>query len=170
MKLKYLPIKDQNIDIHDNREFVLVFVGKNSDEKNADMLFSIETPGIETRITIRVVLFDYSKIKLNCNVVIDKAIKDVNAYLKINVLLMSKMAKAQIVPSMEIHEDDVKAGHGATIGSGDPEQLYYMQSRGLSINQSKKLIAKGFIEEATNKFHGQIPEALSAEIRKLVSA
>lgn len=62
-------------------------------------------------------------------------------------LLLSKEARADTIPKLEIEIDDVKCGHGAAVSSVDPEQLYYIMSRGLSREEAETIIIEGFYED-----------------------
>jgi Fe-S cluster assembly protein SufD len=76
-------------------------------------------------------------------------------------LLLSKSAEANSKPELLIDADDVKAKHGATIGQLDQEELFYMQSRGLTAQQSREMVLKSFVfsvadhlpEDLRQKFH-----------------
>jgi hypothetical protein len=59
-------------------------------------------------------------------------------------LLLSPDAKAFSLPSLEIETDDVRCGHAATMSAPDPEQLFFLRSRGLSEPAAISLIAQGF--------------------------
>lgn len=59
-------------------------------------------------------------------------------------LLLSPDAKAFSLPSLEIETDDVRCGHAATMSAPDPEQLFFLRSRGLSETAATALIARGF--------------------------
>lgn len=50
-----------------------------------------------------------------------------------------------VSPALFIKENDVKASHGAALGAYDPNQVYYLMSRGLSESESKKLITTGYL-------------------------
>ncbi len=50
-------------------------------------------------------------------------------------------------PELEIYTDDVKCAHGATVGQISEESLFYLQSRGLSLQQSKLMLCRAFINE-----------------------
>lgn len=62
-------------------------------------------------------------------------------------LVLGDKAQADSKPGLEIFADDVKASHGATVGQPDPEELFYLQSRGLSPQAAQKLLVAGFCEE-----------------------
>ncbi len=66
-------------------------------------------------------------------------------------LILSKGASAQSVPNLEILANDVKCGHGSTVGPLDAEQRYYLMSRGLSRPRADRLQIRGFFEEALSR-------------------
>jgi Fe-S cluster assembly protein SufD len=59
-------------------------------------------------------------------------------------LLLSARAEADSRPQLEIYADDVKCAHGAATGSLDPEQLFYLRSRGLEVAHARQLLVYGF--------------------------
>ena len=60
---------------------------------------------------------------------------------------MSRTARAESMPKLEVFADDVKCSHGATVGEVNAEQLFYLMSRGLTENESRFLIIEGFLKE-----------------------
>lgn len=56
---------------------------------------------------------------------------------------LSPDCKSEVSPSLLIKENDVKASHGAALGAYNPDHLYYLMSRGLSLDESKKLVTYG---------------------------
>lgn len=63
-------------------------------------------------------------------------------------LLLSPWAEIDAKPQLEIYADDVKCGHGATVGQLDPAQLFYLQSRGLDADHARALLLTGFANQA----------------------
>lgn len=61
-----------------------------------------------------------------------------------NNLLLSTEARADSQPQLEIYANDVKCTHGSTVGPIDPTQLYYLRSRGLSLEAARRLLTYGF--------------------------
>ena len=61
------------------------------------------------------------------------------------VLTINKVEKCQVLPQLLIDENEVEASHAASIGQIDSDQLYYLQSRGLTIDESLRLIALGYL-------------------------
>jgi len=61
-------------------------------------------------------------------------------------LLLSDKARADAIPKLDVENNDVSASHGATVGQVDPEQVFYLRSRGFSDFAAKRLIVEGFFE------------------------
>ena len=63
-------------------------------------------------------------------------------------LLLSPQAEIDAMPRLEIYADDVKCGHGASVGNLDTEVLFYLKSRGLDADAARRLLLRGFANEA----------------------
>ena len=63
-------------------------------------------------------------------------------------LLLSDQAEIDTQPVLEIHADEVKAAHGATVGQLDPTAMFYLRSRGLPASQARQLLTAAFAREA----------------------
>ena len=62
-------------------------------------------------------------------------------------LLLSSDAEIDTQPVLEIHADEVKAAHGATVGQLDPTALFYLRSRGLPEADARRLLTGAFCRE-----------------------
>lgn len=62
-------------------------------------------------------------------------------------LLLSDRAQLDVKPQLEIFADDVKCAHGAAIGQLDPDELFYLRSRGLAGTQARNLLTYAFAAE-----------------------
>lgn len=69
-----------------------------------------------------------------------------NAEQDSRILMLSGDARGDANPILLIEEDDVTAGHAASVGRIDESQLYYMMSRGLNREDASRLIIHGFLE------------------------
>ncbi len=61
-------------------------------------------------------------------------------------LVLSRQARADSIPGLEILADDVRCTHGATVGKIDPEQIFYLRTRGIPDVEAKRLIVEGFFD------------------------
>lgn len=136
---------EHTISIDEDVDLRATFIGKEQDSLKSKITFTHSHPHITSRISIKAVLYDESDFNLEAKLVIEKDAVDTDTYLKIKALLIDPHASARAVPSLEIKTDNVKGGHGATIGQIDQEQIYYLMSRGLSESESKDLIIKAFL-------------------------
>lgn len=91
----------------------------------------------------------------------------INAYQRNNNIVLNDGARADSLPGLLIDADDLKCSHGATIGSVDPAQIFYLRSRGLTEPEARRLILEGFFEEITSRLG---TPALRDEVRALLGA
>ncbi len=59
--------------------------------------------------------------------------------------MLSDQARSDANPILLIDENDVTAGHAASIGQVDPEDMYYLMSRGLDKATAERLVVRGFL-------------------------
>jgi len=93
---------------------------------------------------------------------IAKTAKQTDAYQANNNLLLSREAKAETIPMLEILADDVRCKHGATIGPVDEEQLFYLAARGIPRDLAERLLVMGFVDPIIQQVPG---EALQQRLR-----
>lgn len=135
------------IQIDTDTQVLGLFVGRNTDEIKSKLIFSHAKPNLTTRIDIKAVVFDQAKFDLEAMVQIPDGADNTDTYLKIDCLIMGEKARARAVPSLEIQEDEVKGGHGATVGMVDHEQVHYLMSRGFPRDIAENMLVEAFIGE-----------------------
>ncbi|MBY0090417.1 Fe-S cluster assembly protein SufD [Priestia megaterium] len=74
-----------------------------------------------------------------------------NAEQESRVLMLSEKARGDANPILLIDEDDVTAGHAASVGRVDPIQLYYLMSRGIPQTEAERLVIHGFLAPVVNE-------------------
>jgi Fe-S cluster assembly protein SufD len=93
-----------------------------------------------------------------------------DAYQANRSLILSPKAKADSIPKLEIEANDVRCTHGATMGQVDADQLFYLQSRGFSLEEAQNTLVHGFfqpvidriaLEQVRQQIHEAIDEALT---------
>ena len=83
----------------------------------------------------------------NGKVSVEKDAQQINSYQLNQNILLDEYANVYSRPQLFIDADDVKCTHGSTTGDINQDQLFYLKSRGLNDNQSKRVILRGFIED-----------------------
>ncbi len=95
-----------------------------------------------------------------------------DAYQKVRNLLLSEEAEANSMPGLEILADDVRCTHGATSGSVDTEEMFYLLSRGIDQLSARELIVFGFLNEINERLGderitGKLTELLRAKFERM---
>lgn len=116
------------------------------------------------------IVSDKSAAVFNGKVFVPKAAQLTNANQLNRNLLLSPKARVDTKPQLEITADNVKCSHGATVGQLEADEIFYLQSRGLSERDARKLLIDAFAAEIIN----QIPLAtlknqLSLLIREITA-
>jgi Fe-S cluster assembly protein SufD len=94
---------------------------------------------------------------------VDPGAQQTDAFQENRNLLLSNRAHADAIPGLEIEADDVRCTHAAAVAQVDPEQLFYLQSRGLPDAAAKRLVIEGFLQELVERTpEGATRDALAA--------
>jgi Fe-S cluster assembly protein SufD len=81
-------------------------------------------------------------------------------------LLLSPDAGVDAKPQLEIFADDVTCSHGCTVGQLDPEQLFYLQSRGLDRAHARHLLTEAFVADLTGQMGtGAVADAIQKRVQ-----
>lgn len=123
-----------------------VAVSSDENKQNIDVLIIHQAPYTIGDMTNIGIANKKGKIVLNGVEKIEKGMKHANAFQTLKGVITSDQAIVEVNPILLIDEFDVKAGHGATIGKIEEDQLYYLMSRGLTQRESEKLIINGFLK------------------------
>lgn len=117
--------------------------------ENARMVLNTEHKGKNTmsRTLVRGVATDSGQADFKGSINIHQTGAGADGFLQHEGLLLSKKARINSLPGLEIGTDDVKASHGSAVHYIQPEQLFYLQSRGIETPEAKRMIVAGFLEE-----------------------
>jgi Fe-S cluster assembly protein SufB len=94
-----------------------------------------------------------------------KGAKRTKAFVRCDALLLDQKSRSDTYPSIEIDEERVDIGHEATVSKVSDEQLFYLQSRGLTEIEAKTLIVNGFFEAFTK----ELPMEYAVELNRLLA-
>ena len=84
-------------------------------------------------------------------IIVEKAAQKTDGAMKSQAILLSPHAQMNEKPELEIFADDVVCGHGATVSSLDPEQVFYLQSRGILKHDAKAMLLEAFGAECLDR-------------------
>ena len=124
-------------------------------------------PDTVSDLAFRGVLSDAATSVWRGMIRVDRDAQHTDAFQESRNLLLSDRAHADSIPGLEIEADDVRCTHAAAIAQVDPEQLYYLRSRGLLEPDAKRLVIDGFLQELVNRtIEGPIRDALAGALER----
>ena len=88
-----------------------------------------------------------------------------DAYQKVRNLLLSDDSEANSMPGLEILADNVRCTHGATSGQINEDELFYLRTRGITVNVAQRLIVTGFLNEVIQRLD---QPAIAAHLHRLI--
>ncbi len=84
-----------------------------------------------------------------------KGMTDSKAQQNCRIMVFDENAKGVVKPTLQIDDNDIAAGHLAILGKINPDQMFYMTSRGLTEKMAKELITRGYLNPILNGFDEQ---------------
>jgi Fe-S cluster assembly protein SufD len=116
-------------------------------------------PSTSSSQTIRTILDDTARGVYQGKIYVDRLAQKTDGYQLSNALLLKPGSEMDTKPELEIYADDVKCSHGATTGSLDDDQLFYLMSRGIPEYQARAMLLQAFV---TTLFD-DLPEKVQTE-------
>ena len=134
----------------------LVGEGSHAELKAVAVSAGRQTQAIDTRVTNKApysighilqhgVIRERGTLTFNGIGHIIKGAKGADAQQESRVLMLSDQARGDANPILLIDENEVTAGHAASVGRVDPEEMYYLLSRGLHKEEAERLVIRGFL-------------------------
>jgi len=111
------------------------------------------------------ILDDSATAVFNGHVKVWPNAQKIEAFQSNKNLLLTDKALVNTKPFLEIYADDVKCSHGATVGQLDTEAMFYLRSRGISIQSARTLLMYAFADEVIQKI---VIEALKVRLEDMV--
>ncbi len=116
--------------------------------------------GANSNLLIRGVLTEESQAVQYGLIRIEPEGQQTSAHQTMRNLLLDDGAGADPIPMLEIEADDVKCSHAAAVGPVDPDQLFYLQARGIPPKIAERLVVRGFLAEIADA----VPDAHMREV------
>lgn len=119
----------------------------------------------------KMILDDKAHAVFNGKIFVQQEAQKIDAYQLNRSLLLSKSAKVNTKPQLEIFADDVSCTHGATIGQLEDEQMFYLRSRGLDEQQARRTLIYAFAAEIletipVESIQERVAETIARKTRK----
>lgn len=127
---------------------------KGNQHADTTILIEHRAPNCHSNQNYRNLLNDRARGVFQGKVHVHRIGQGTDGYQLCNTVLMSERAEMDTKPELEIYADDVKCSHGATTAQPDESPLFYLQSRGIPLDQAKKMLIQAFIGESLDNFEG----------------
>lgn len=122
-------------------------------------------PRCTSRENFKGILYGKGRAVFDGRVYVAQDAQGTDAAMSNRNLLLSEGAEVDAKPQLEINADDVKCSHGTTVGQLDPEMLFYLRSRGISVPLARRMLCLGFAGEILDALD---PEPLRDQVAALV--
>lgn len=124
-------------------------------------------PDAVSNLLFKNVLLDRSRTIFGGSIVVAPAAQQTSAIQSNRNLILSPEAESHSLPGLEIDANDVACSHGATNGTLDADQLFYLRQRGIPEDEARALLIQGFFEEVIGKIESS---ALAGVLRESLIA
>jgi Fe-S cluster assembly protein SufD len=150
-KYSRLESVSRMIDRGARSDMLAISVASDAQEFDQRTLQDHIKPDTTSDLLYKNVLDDQARTIFSGLIKVEPGAHRTDAYQKVRNLLLSDDAEANSMPGLEILADDVRCTHGATAGQVEPEELFYLKSRGINDIAAKRLIARGFLNEVVDR-------------------
>ncbi|MDB5724556.1 MAG: Fe-S cluster assembly protein SufD [Novosphingobium sp.] len=139
-----------DVTLHDGADFTLGGAQLGTDSQTLEIVTTVThaEPNAVSRQIVRSVLGEQSTGTYLGKVAVSRGANGTDAGQSVRAMLLDRTATANAKPELEIYADDVKCAHGCAVGELDKQGLFYLESRGLTPPQAKRLMLQAFIAEA----------------------
>merc|ERR1712216_63893 len=122
-------------------------VGKNDQISDFHSRISHNLPDSKSSQLQKILLTDKSHGVFAGKIQVQHGAENTNSDQLCKTLLLSSKSRIDALPILEINNENVKCTHGSTVSDLDDDQMFYLQSRGITQNEAKKLLTIGFVNE-----------------------
>ncbi len=143
------------------------YAGRRGQHLDYDTTQEHAAPNTDSDLAFRGVLAAGATAVWRGMIKVDPGAQQTDAFQESRNLLLSTEAHADAIPGLEILADDVRCTHAAAVAQVDPDQLFYLTSRGLDEASAKSLIIEGFLESLVERLaEGPVRDEVSAALER----
>lgn len=142
-----------NFDLYFNASLNLYYGGVKTSKENKLVKFNIDHKEGLSNSFVEMIGLNYNeqnKMYFEMNATIQNTAKKSSTRVEGKIINLLEKCNSSVLPVLKIYENDVKASHGAALGSVDTKMIYYLTSRGISEENAKKLLTYGYFTKIIN--------------------
>ncbi|WP_457667761.1 Fe-S cluster assembly protein SufD [Thiolapillus sp.] len=110
-------------------------------------------PACNSREQFKGLLYGKGRAVFDGRILVDQIAQLTDAQLTNDNLMLTRNAEVDTKPQLEIYADDVKCSHGTTVGQLDPQQIFYLRSRGIEETAATHMLCQGYAQEIIEHIH-----------------
>jgi len=133
-----------------------VVFGNNDQSFDLNTIVNHNAQSTDGKVVEKSILKDTSKSLFKGMIRINEQAAHSTSFLSGRSILLSKGAKSDSIPGLEILTNDVKATHSASVAQMDDEQIFYLGTRCLSYSEAERIIVEGFLEPLSRTMSHQV--------------
>ena len=126
-----------------------------------------DQPACRSREQFKGLLHGKGRAVFDGRILVERIAQLTDAQLTNDNLLLSRESEVDTKPQLEIYADDVKCSHGTTVGQIDPQQLFYLRTRGIEEQQAVHMLCEGYAGEIIDHIqHPDLREQVGDRMRR----
>jgi Fe-S cluster assembly protein SufD len=138
---------------HSETHFAGLYVVAESQKADIELRLNHLAPDCRSRQLVKGIAADKATGVFTGMVYVDREAQRTDAVQQNRNIQLHDTARIYTRPQLEIYADDVKCGHGATVGRLNEEEIYYMRQRGISEDVARQMQMEGFAADITERSH-----------------
>jgi Fe-S cluster assembly protein SufB len=150
---------------HAHGEILSVAFAGDTQHQDAGAKLTFAAPQTTGQIISKSISRDGGRTSYRGLIKVEEGAEGVRANVRCDALMLDEKSRSDTYPYNDVKEEDVTLGHEATVSKIGDDQLFYLQSRGLTENEATAMIVRGFIEPISK----ELPMEYALELNRLVS-
>ncbi len=138
-----------------------LYLCKGDEKVNFRILMHHRAPGCHSTQQVKGIAGGSAQVHFDGTIVVAPDAQQTEAFQENHNIVLTDEARVETKPQLEIYADDVKCSHGATVGRLNPDELFYMRSRGIPEIEARTLQMLSFLSPV-------IPAGREEEVEKAV--
>ncbi len=170
LNLEYVVLPGESRDIDVSVDLVgpgaeahikALYLCSGAEKVNFRILMHHRAPGCHSTQCINGIAGGEAQVNFSGTIIVAPDAQQTEAYQENHNIVLTESAKVDTRPQLEIYADDVKCSHGATVGQLNPDERFYMRSRGIPEAEARMLQMLSFLSPV-------IPAGREEEIEKVL--
>lgn len=170
LELEYVVLPGESRDIDVNIDLVgpgaeahvkALYLSTGAEKVNFHIVMHHRAPGCHSTQKINGIAGGCAQVHFDGTIVVAPDAQQTEAYQENHNIVLTEDARVETRPQLEIYADDVKCSHGATVGQLNPDELFYMRSRGIPEAEARTLQMLSFLSPV-------IPQGREQEVETAV--